>query len=312
LGQRCTIVSLAGIFFLVSLPAEGQQSLKVVSDESVVSITAGERPVAEYQLQPKPRKSYFGKLFSPGGANVLRDAPSDHLHHHGLMFAVAVDGVDFWSENEKCGHQKHAALADAGETSHAGLPWGTFTQQVDWLGPDAETLHLEERRTIYCCVIPDGGPTLLVWQADLGPPPGKPSVTLSGSTYFGLGMRFVQSMDTGGRFQNADGKTGVEGTNDKRSDWCAYSATADGKPVTVAMFDDPKNPRHPATWFTMDSHFAYLAATLNLSKEPLVIESAKPVTLRYVVAVWDGNVGPEKIGKLYGQLLEWASDADEP
>jgi len=312
LGQPCTIVSLAGVFLLVSLPAEGQQSVKVVSDESVVSITAAERPVAEYQLQPKPRKSYFGKLFSPGGVNVLRDAPSDHLHHHGLMFAVAVDGVDFWSENEKCGHQKHAGLADVGETSHAGLPWGTFTQGVDWLGPDAETQHLEERRTIYCCVIPDGGPTLLVWQADLEPPPGKPSVTLSGSTYFGLGMRFVQSMDTGGRFQNADGKTGVEGTNDKRSDWCTYSATADGKPVTVAMFDDPKNPRHPATWFTMDSHFAYLAATLNLSKEPLVIESAEPVTLRYVVAVWDGDVRQEKIGKFYGQLLEWASDADEP
>ena len=104
----------------------------------------------------------------------------------------------------------------------------------------------------------------------------------------------------------------MEGTNDKRSAWCAYSAAADGKPVTVAMFDDPKNPRHPATWFTMDAPFAYLAATLNLSKEPLPIESAEPLTLRYAVAVWDGDVGPEKIGKLYGQLVKWASDADEP
>ncbi|NQT13732.1 MAG: PmoA family protein [Planctomycetes bacterium] len=312
MGRRCTIVLLVGVFSLACLPARGQQPIKVVSDESVVSFTSGERPIAEYQFQPKPRKSYFGKLFSPGGANVLRDAPSDHLHHHGLMFAVAVDGVDFWSENEKCGHEKHVGLADVGETTHGGLSWGTFTQDVDWLGPDAKTVCLRESRTVYCSAIPDGGPTLAVWQARLEAPPGKPPVTLSGSTYFGLGMRFVESMDTGGRFQNADGKAGVDGTNDKRSAWCAYSADADGKPVTVAMFDDPENPRHPATWFTMDSHFAYLAATLNLSKEPLAIESAEPITLRYAVAVWDGQVEPEKIGKLYGQLVEWASDAEEP
>ena len=29
---------------------------------------------------------------------MVRDAPSDHLHHHGLMFAVQVNEVNFWEE----------------------------------------------------------------------------------------------------------------------------------------------------------------------------------------------------------------------
>ncbi len=73
-------------------------------------------------------------------------------------------------------------------------------------------------------------------------------------------------MDRGGRFVNADGKSGVDGTNDARSAWCAYTAEADGKPVTAAMFDHPANLRHPATWYTMNKPFVYISGTLNLSK----------------------------------------------
>ena len=94
------------------------------------------------------------------------------------------------------------------------------------------------------------GATLLTWQSEFEVPQGKDFATLTGSPYFGLGMRFIKSMDTDGRFYNADGKIAVEGTNGKQAIWCAYTAKADGKPVTVAMFSHPVNERHPATWFT--------------------------------------------------------------
>ena len=86
-------------------------------------------------------------------------------------------------------------------------------------------------------------------------------MTLSGSHYFGLGMRFVRSMD-GGEFFNADGKEGTIFRGEERlvrSNWCAYTAAIDGKPVTVAMLGHPDNPRHPTTWFTMAKPFAYLS-----------------------------------------------------
>ena len=320
---RWAAVMVLGVTLLAgNLSALGEEPLEITSDRSVVSVKRGDQPVLEYQYVGKPKKPYAKEWFSPGGVNVLRDAPLDHLHHHGLMFAVAVDGVDFWSENEKCGQEKHVRLADVNAYSRHGLSWCTFTQHVDWVGPDGETLLMQERRTIDCCRMPAEEATLLIWQSRFEAPPGKPSVTLSGSTYFGLGMRFVQSMDKGGRFQNADAGVGVEGTNDVRSAWCAYSAATnghqpevgrsvpDGKPVTVAMFDCPANPRFPATWFTLDSAFAYLSATLNLSKEPLVIESGRPLELRYAASLWDGHVDPERIEKLYRQLGAWFSHAD--
>jgi hypothetical protein len=286
---------------IAALPALGQDRLEVAAGESAVSVKLSGQPLAVYQFQPQPRKPYLKEFFSPGGVNVLRDAPADHLHHHSLMFAVAVDGVDFWSENEKCGRQKHVRLGDPGVVTRDGQSW-SMSQQVDWIGPDGKTLLLKEERTIDISRNGDPAVSLVVWSTSLAVPPGKQSVTLSGSTYFGLGMRFVQSMDKGGKFLNADGHSGVEGTNDVRSRWCAYSAAADGKPVTVAMFDCPQNPRHPATWFTMDSHFAYLAATLNLSKQPLVIESGNPLALRYGVTLWDGHVAAVTIEKAYQRL----------
>ena len=117
-------------------------------------------------------------------------------------------------------------------------------------------------------------------------------------------MRFVKSMDTGGQHLNAAGKPGIIFRGDEklvRATWSAYTADADGKTVTVAMFDHPQNPRHPATWFTMTAPFAYLSATLNLYKEPLKIVSGKPLVLRYAVAVWDGKIEADRIEKLYRQ-----------
>ena len=79
---------------------------------------------------------------------------------------------------------------------------------------------------------------------------------LSGIHYYGLGMRFLTSMDNGGRFFNADDKPGDVIGGDQRltpTKWCAYTAKADGKPVTVAIFDHPANLRHPAKLFTMTS-----------------------------------------------------------
>jgi hypothetical protein len=182
------------------------------------------------------------------------------------------------------------------------VSWTSFTQQIDWISPASEEPLLKERRTIDVCRMPDAEATVVIWRCRPEPPGKDKPATISGSPYFGLGMRFVQSMDRGGHFRNADGKTGVDGTNAVRSGWCAYSAAADGKPVTVAMFDHPDNPRHPATWFTMDSPFAYLAATLNLDDQPLAIPPEKPLELQYAVAVWDGRVEAERIEKLYRQL----------
>ena len=309
-SRRAVMVSLFlwALVMTGSLPAFAQEALRIAKEPAGISVRSGERLVLQYQDTPQPMKPYIKQWLTPAGVSALRDSPFDHKHHHALMFAVAVDGVNFWEEREMSGSQKPRSLSGMKTYTRAGLDWATFTQAIDWTAPKSDAVMLKERRRIDACRVPEPAVSLLIWRCKLEPPPGKESVTLGGATYFGLGVRFVQSMDTGGRFINADGKTGVQETNAARSAWCAYSAAADGKPVTVAMFDHPANPRHPATWFTMDSGFAYLSATLDLSKQPLVVESKKPLELTYGMALWDGQVEAEQIEKLYRRLLAWAAE----
>ncbi len=307
--------SLKVIFFLALLitaipyPAIAENSMSITTGENAVSIHAGPRLLLRYPYKNVPFKPYVQQLFSPAGVNILRDAPADHLHHHALMFAVKVDGVNFWEETPSAGKQLHKSFTDVKtdvksvvendkrfETRNAG-----FTEHIDWINSSRELL-LKEHRKIDVRQGTDLGATLLTWQSTFELPDGTESATITGSHYHGLGMRFTKSMDLAGRHFNADGKQGTVFRGNElllRSTWCAYTANADGKSVTVAMFGHPQNPRHPATWFTMTKPFAYLAATMNLHKEPLKVKSGKPLVLRYAVAVWDGKVDNDRIDKLY-------------
>jgi len=308
--RQTTVIFLLVVVFFVSLAADAsaENPMRIVTEEDIISVYAGDAVVLRYCYQNVPFKPYVQQLLTPVGLNVLRDAPADHLHHHALMFAVAVDGVNFWEEQQAPGRQEHRTFAGMVVDRCVGGTFGSFAERINWVGPHGKGLLLQEIRGIEVCRLAEPAVTLLTWTSRFEVPAGydaKESVTLTGSPYFGLGMRFLQSMDTGGQFRNAEGKTGVQETNDKQATWCAYSAIADGKPVTIAMFDSPINERHPATWFTMDNPFAYLSATLNLHKEPLKIVSGKPLWVRYGVALWDGQVQPEQIDKLYNRWVDW-------
>jgi hypothetical protein len=317
----CCLAVLAG----TALAADPPQ---VVVDTNSITLQMGGRPVARYRYSEVPFKPYLQELRTPSGINILRDSPFDHKHHHSLMFAVAVEGVNFWEEKDGSGREEHVAIDGTFVGQLGGTACAAFTERLTWTS-GARSL-LNETRTIRLLRDPAGKATLLSWTAALQPwesglrpsSTNLASVTLSGANYFGLGMRFLTSMDKTGRFINADGGEGVPGTNDKRSRWCAYTADAEGKPVTVAMFDHPANARHPATWFTMLEPFSYLCGTLGLHHEPLKLSMTAgrldqyrgdrreepvvepPPPLNYGVAVWDGQISPDEIERMYGQ---WAT-----
>ena len=300
------LLLIMGLFAL-SGAATAKEPMRIAMEANSVSFYQGQRSLLCYRYEDVPFKPYVQQLYSPGGINVLRDAPHDHLHHHALMYAVAVDGVNFWEEQTEPGRQQHKRFGDMRIDKNGGAPNAGFTEQIDWINPRSRELLLKERRTIKVCQLNDIKATILSWQSGFAVPSGKKSMTLTGSHYFGLGMRFLESMDKGGEFLNAAGQTGdiVRGAERlARADWCAYTAKADGKTVTIAMFGHPENQRHPTHWFTMTTPFAYLAATLNLHKEPLEVTSDKPLELRYAVAVWDGRTDKGKIDQVYQQWID--------
>ncbi len=293
-------------FAFAANTAPAQDRLEIMAGPKAVSVREGDKQLLRYRYGDVAYKPYADRFFTPRGVNILRDSPHDHVHHHALMYAVKVDGVNFWEEQQAPGREQHRAFSNLHVDRRDDHDVATFTQLVDWVNPRKQELLLKERRTIDVPRIRELGASLLTWKSTLEPPPGKESVTLTGAHYHGLGMRFVTSMDAGGEFRNADGKKGEIVRGDERlvrSTWCAYTAKANGKDVTVAMFDHPDNERHPATWFTMGKSFAYLSATLNLHREPLKVVPDKPLVLQYGVALWDGRTETDTIDKLYRRWL---------
>jgi hypothetical protein len=270
---------------------------RVANGAMTVTVDGGE--LLTYQCEPNPTKVYVSRWFTPQGVQVLRDSPHDHVHHHALMYAIGVDGVDFWSEVpiDQYGRQLPRDLNNSSSVNDQGQGHWTMQQTVDWLSPAGEVLAQEERQ-IRAHLKAISGASLLTWRFALRPAADKDSIELWGRHYFGLGMRFAESMDKGSRFLLPPGANSVPVRGSEQltdAKWCAVQGAVDGRPVTVAMFDAPDNQPRQTSWFTMNVPFAYLAATLKLHEQSLVVTSGQPLRLRYGIAAWDGHVGREAV-----------------
>lgn len=311
--SRVLLVVFAPIAFIAGggVAAE-EEAARMEIDANRFHLDSGDRTILRYRFGDVGFKPYVEELFTPSGRNILRDAPSDHLHHHALMFAWKVDGVNFWEEQTAPGVQEHLKVetfthGDSG-SEEAGL-----VQHLQWLTPDRATVLLLERRTLVARLNPESPFTLLSWTSEFTLPKGKPSAEITGAHYHGLGMRFLESMDKDGVFRNADGEAGEVVRGDERlarSRWCAYTAKADGEPVTAAMFEHPQNPRSPAWWFTMQTPFAYLSATLNLHREPMHLKAGEILRLRYGVAVWDGEADEVALEAAWQDWVRRVNESD--
>jgi len=302
--MRAGILAAAAVCLMLRPgAAAGDEELHAKIESGFVRITAGERPVLLYRYEGAP-KPYVKELYTPKDVQVLLDSPPDHVHHRGLMFALAVNGVSFWEESEKAGKEVSRSI-NVGDRAQSTA----FVEQIEWRSEQDKPL-LRERRLI--CVwggkcIAETGARLVGWQSMLDPAAGVDEARLTGSHYFGLGMRFVRSMDKDGTFILPDKAEGeVVRGNEKLypGRWCAYTASVDGKPVTVAMFSHPSN-KPAVTWFTMKDPFAYLSATLKLHKEPITLGAGQQLLcLTYAIAVWDGKVEPARIEEVYRLWLD--------
>jgi len=262
-------------------------------------LRAADGPViALAQQASHPNKPYIAQLFAPGAPPLplLDDSPSDHFHHHGLMFGLNVDDTDFWVEKDidNAGHQKVV------ETT--ATPEGDgFTQRLSWRTTDGTAL-VDESRRVRVRATGTGADAVhwLDWETTLTPAAGRAAVRLSGEIYHGLGMRFLPEWAEKSEFIRAD--PAIPPANRGRNvvvtgDWCAVRCTIQGQPVTVLMIAHPANPR-PGEWFWMNRPFCYLTATLNLKNEPHQLASGESWSLRYGIAVLSAAADHDRLANL--------------
>src|ERR1035438_2824108 len=140
-----------------------------------------------YAFATNQFKPYVRELYSLRGENVTRDAPPDHLHHHGMMYAVWVNGINFWEEKGAPGEEKHIemplqyALVDTN-----GVPTAHFMEVIHWLpstnralADSREAALLIEQRNLTLTVDETNQEVALRWESqfEVGPFAGK--VTIS-------------------------------------------------------------------------------------------------------------------------------------
>ncbi len=279
--------------------------LLISINNNEIILRANDAPVFVYQYNEVPKKPYLKEWYTPNGVNVLRDAPHDHLHHHGMMFALTVDGVSYWEETDRGGYQIHQGISGVQVAPEAGALGVGFEEDLILRAPDSEKVTLKEHRGVYHSPLSNEKVRVLTWQSVMTTASDEPAA-ISGSIYYGLGMRFPEFMDKVGTFIMADDKTGEykEGIHTMaQASWCAYTVDNEETPITIAMFNGPDNPR-PAVWFTMLMPFSYISATLDLSRNPMTLESGEELALCYGVAAWDTVVDKTEIEAMYTAWLE--------
>ncbi|MDR3228550.1 MAG: PmoA family protein [Puniceicoccales bacterium] len=308
---------------LCAEPAKAQAPSKipvVQTATDVATITIGDAQLRFRHGTPeKPLfKPYVDILTTPAGRNILQDAPRDHIHHHGLMFAIKIDGVNFWEEfrNGKPGREtflrESLTTATADPTPTTAAARGELGCRLEWR--DFSGKHLaNETRTIAlrAGVVPDA--TLTEWTSEFSPTPERKKVTtLGGNFYHGLGLRFDQSLTKSkARFFAApDAKKPEDGLYDRVAEkltetrWIACVGELHGKPVTVAMFDCPKNHRPMLAYSCANKHMTYLSATTNLWRQPLKLQPSEKAVFRYAVCIWEGTKNTEEIEQAHGLWLK--------
>lgn len=270
-----------------------------IQEPSAWTISYEGKPLLIYAFNPQKFKSYVKELRTIKGGNILRDAPFDHLHHHALMYAIKVNGINFWEEVSGSGVEKPVEtpkpVLGFAERDGRKVPRATITEVLHWVAPqdaflpnNAPVALLIEHRTLVLTADPQTEEVALEWKSQFEVGSKTNTVELTGANYHGLGIRFLQELDKYAVHSLAGRRPDLSNNRQEvaPAPWAAVSFDVPGHPATIALAGHPSNSRGDATYFNMLTPFAYLAATQGLDKEPLVYHSGDKWELNYLVLLY--------------------------
>jgi hypothetical protein len=297
---------------------------KVIPSADRVRVELGGQLFTEYLFKGGPRP-YFYPVLAADGMQLNRDFPmkadtageeSDHPHHRSLSFTHgAVNGVDFWAE----GKDKGVIVNDTTKASAAGSV-ATIVSTNRWVGPDG-VVHCTDETVVRLSAIPEG--RQIDYEVTLQAPVDR-AVVLGDTKEGSLAFRVAQWMTPVHTFEKkkVEGQgviVNAEGVRDaatwgKKSPWVDYYAPKNGKIYGIAMFDSPKNPRHPTWWHVRDyglfaanpfgQHDFEPAHKANPKAGDLTIPAGGSVTFRWRLYFHEGD---EKTAKVAEQFAAYAA-----
>ena len=249
---------------LACLPALPADEVQLDRLGNRIDISIGGEPFTAFYFGSDATKPYLHPLRAADGTIVTRGYPMeeiegeqrDHPHHRGVWFSHGeVNGVDFWAnEPGQRGRGNKGVIAlDAIRAVGAEGSRGWIEAAFGWLAPDGTRLVTENRTMAFGR---SGGSNFVDF--DIVLTADADSVHFGDTKEGTFAVRLATEIEEPhfrargisrtGTIQNAEGRTTEANTWGKRSPWVDYSGTIGGKPMGVAIFDHPLNPKHPTYW----------------------------------------------------------------
>jgi hypothetical protein len=269
-------------------------------DQGTLEVRYKGRKLLVYAFATNQFKPYVRELYTLRGENVLRDAPPDHLHHHGMMYAVYVNGINFWEERGQPGIQQSVTLPWQDRLRPG---WVQCRHAVHWVAPtNTASPLLVENRVLSLKVDESSQEVALRWDSFFT---ARQAVKIHGPNYDGLGLRLPESFNHVATFQNSANRpyTGKNTQNVITAQWTSVSGTLDGRAVMLVLFGRKANAGGDASFFTMLDPFAYLSATQGLDKAPLEYKAGDEFNLSYLLTIYSERKPAEFI-QHRGELWE--------
>lgn len=292
------------------------QTIQVRSTDKSVEVLYDQKRVMLYVFGTDQLKPYVKELYTLDGRNILLDAPPDHLHHHGLMYAITVNGINFWEETEKSGVEYPLSSISSKSVKNDRITFAEFTHEINWVsrtnrdsGFDKRFAFLIENRTLRLIVEQNSKTVLLEWTGRFKVGDFADKVILTGTDYHGLGLRFERGFDKVTKHfnpKNLPYPTG--GKHDLiETPWAAVHCAYKDKPITVAMFTHP-DVAGDSIYFSMIEPFAYLSATQGINKKPLVYSKGESFSIRYLILLNENELTARDLNQIMKDWIDGKYD----
>lgn len=311
---RVAVLGAALCFAGTGSTFAASKGVEITASDDTLMITINGEVFSRYHYQGVSRPFLY-PVFGPGGAAVTRDWPmhkglydqEDHPHHRSLWYAHGeINGVDFWSEAKGAGTTVHDEFLEV----KGGKQSGWIRSRNKLVDKDGKLIATDVRTIRVFNTEPhrimDYEITVHASEGDL----------VFGDTKEGsMAIRLAPTMRLKGEY-GAGHIVNSEGVTDgatwgKRAKWVDYYGPVEGKTVGVAIFDAPRNPRHP-TWWHVRDYGLFAANPFGVhdfeKKEKGVgdykLAAGESVTFRYRFYFHEGTTEEANIESRYQEFAE--------
>jgi hypothetical protein len=338
-GLSVFTLLVSGLF--LNARPEGDVKLVRNDEKNKVDVFIDGKLFTSYQYPKNIEKPFLFPVYSPDGLVITRGYPFeprkneriDHPHHIGIWFNYGnVNGLDFWnnsseipaSKKDSYGHIVHQKIVKVISGKR-----GELDVTMNWEDNNGKTLLIENTKFIFSgdkntrtidhistltaadgqVIIGDSKEGMFAIRVDRAfEMPSNESLIFNDDKGNPTTVKAVDNNGVTGMYISSRGLKGdsVWGT---RNEWVILRGVKNNIPVSMAIFDNPKNPGFPAYahargygLFSLNN-FGQNSYDPKLEKRSYKLEKGQSVTLYHRFYVQSGSeLTPEKANKIFEEF----------